>query len=117
MKKFYQKLSHVLTLESGDQRNPTEMKLRIWTFNGGTAILVLMTQCVQSWEGEFWDGKNNVSDVNNAILEILKSLGIIFNEKNWIYSKKYASLIKGQDFEEEKEKCRYFSWTLKTFPI
>ena len=117
MKKFYQLLSHVLTLESGDERNPTGMKLRVWTFNGGTAILVLMTQCVQSWEDEFWDGKNNVSDVNNAILEILKNLSVVLNEDNWIYSGEYASLIKEQDLEEEKEKCRYFSWTLKTFPI
>ena len=117
MKKFYQKLSHVLTLESGDERNPTGMKLDIWKFNCGTAVLVLMTQSIKVWDNEFWVKIKTVQGVNNVILKVLVDLNIISNKKNLDYSKKYERLIKNQDNPKEREDLRYFVWTAKTFPI
>jgi hypothetical protein len=113
MKNFCQRLKLVLALEKDDQNNPTGMQIRVWKVNNGTTILIRMFAHIATATKILWDGKRNGREVDDLILSLLKSKGVIVAENNWDYSTEDEISFQNQDEYEEKEKCHYFSWSVK----
>jgi len=117
MRTYVQKPVLILSLEKDDQQNPTGMQMRAWTLNNGTTILVRFLKHAEGVEEKLWVGQKNNGEVKDFVLSLLKDLGHIKEEGNWNSLGGITDKLEEQDEYEEKGKCIYFSWIVKSFLI
>ena len=112
MKKFTQNSTLVLSLEKDDEKNPTGMQLRIWTFNNGTTIVVRIFSHSKDAVKKLWGEKNN-GQVGNFLLEFLQKMGLIKKTSNWTMGEPHHTDFAQQDEFEESKECIYFAWSVQ----
>jgi hypothetical protein len=113
MTNYSQQPELVLAFEKDDENNPTGMQMRVWKLDNGTTVLIRALKHNFNAHKKLWNGERTNGDVDKLMLSLLRTLGVIKEEKNWDYANGFTNSLMKQDEYEEKEKCFYFAWFVK----
>lgn len=102
----------VKKMEKDAEGNITGMQLRVWKLRNGTEIVMRMYEHSSDSTYILWNGKRNNGDVRDMVRDLLVSLGIMKDKKNWDYSTDTAIAFEKQDDPEDKDSFLYFAWKL-----